>query len=298
MIKFNYLTSLVASAYFATGLFAFNASASPNIPSLKICGEPIAVHVSESQNILSEEMIAQLKSAIESKGHRMTTSEDLYREKRSLEPYSFVYRRNTALSLVVYSPNIVRKIKFPMTFTEFKNLRVHENLNNPILNGKEVYLAVEKLKALDRKRLTGQLTESEKNTELASFFTDAIFVDDAVLAGLRATYVMAFSPHEVNPFFETMFRLEAGKGNGEQHVVVGTSVSAVEAKKRAKEHLFLGSMTIGDLGKPYEVSDLPTIISRMLRATESGDFVTPSEIYDYYLQMISVLPNCKNPKIL
>lgn len=287
MCKQNLILSFLFQILIATKVFAL-----PQIPSLKECKDPITVHISESDSLMSPETFLALRSLVENKGHRVTTSQDLERSQNTLKDYSYVYRRDAALSLAIYSPE-ASVLRFPMSLAAFKETHVYENMNFPIIKQDVLDRIFAELNRMDRRRLIGTITEEEKNRTIASFFTEDIFVDDAELAGLTATYVMAFSPHQVVPKFENYFWLQSGFGNEEQIRVVGTTVSAVEAKHRVQKALVYYNVTIGELGRIHEVSDLPGLLSRMISPVESGNLLSSGEVESYYLQMISELPQCR-----
>jgi hypothetical protein len=233
-----------------------------------------------------------LKSLVERKGHRVTTSRDLERSQNTLQDDSYVYRRDAALNLAIYSSE-ASALQFPMSLATFKESRVHENMRIPIIKQVVLDRILAEIYRMDRRRLIGTITEEEKNRTIASFFNEDIFVDDSELQGMTATYVMAFTPHLVVPKFENYFWLEAGQGNDEQNLVVGTTVTAREAKRRVQQALVYYNVTIGELGRTHEVSDLPVLLSRMISPIESGNLLSSSDVESYYLQMISKLPECQ-----
>jgi hypothetical protein len=266
----------------------------PVIPSFNSCSVPFQVEVNESDRIFSQSTENNLKFMIEELGHRTIKSEDLLRERKSLEANSYVYRRNTLLSLALYDQKAAH-LKFPMTHKEFKQVNVYNEksqiliINKPYLNE-----ALAKLKDLDFRRMTRRLNHGEEKIKISSLFdVNKLFVDDQELQNLSVTYVMAFTPYIVNPFFESRFKLDPGHGNESQNIVVGTTISAIEAKRRAMVFLDFTDETIESLGKPSEVSDIQNKIARMLLPLESADPVGSEEIEIFYRQFISLLPHCK-----
>lgn len=287
---FNFILSPIVALVVAS---ASQASAfEPGVPSLKKCAEPIVLHINESNNLISSSTLQFLRATVEAKGHRVTTSADLDRAKRILRESSFVFQRDAALSLAIYSKE-AEELQFPMSLAAFKATHAYENLKLPIVKQEVIDRIFAELAAIDRKRLLGTITESEKNQTIASFFNEDIFVDDKSLEGLTATYVMAYSPHLVVPRFETLFWLEAGHGNDDQILVVGTTVNAIEAKRRAQKAIVFYNVTIGELGAIHEVSNLPSLLSQMLAPVESGSLLVAADVENYYRQFISKLPNCK-----
>ena len=278
-------------------LFALTTQAqikvkNPTIPSLNECGEPIAMHVSESDSLMSASTSQLLQEIIEAKGHRMTTDKDLDRRLGTLKENSYVYRRDAGLNIAIYSKN--PSLKFPMDMKSFKATHAHESLENPLVNTKVLDRIYNDLYSIDRKRLFGTITEEEKNRTIASFFNEDIFVSDSELEGLQATFLMAFSPHQVQPKFTDLYWLEPGQGNDEQNWAVGYTVPAVEAKRRARKSIHFYNITIGELGRTHEVSDLPGILSRMLAPLDRVSAHKPEEIESFYRQFLSVLPQCKS----
>jgi hypothetical protein len=281
-------------SYLVSNASEISKSKDSVIPSFKSCQVPFQVGVDESENIFSQTTENNLKFRVESLGHRAIKSEDLLRERKTLQANSFVYRRNPILSLALYDQKAAH-LKFPMTHKEFKESNVY-NETNQVLIVNRPYLneALAKLKDLDFRRMTRRLNHGEEKIKISSLFDlDKLFVEDQALRNLSVTYVMAFTPFKVNPFFESRFKLDSGYGNETQNIIVGTTISALEAKRRAKAFLVFTDETIESLGKPSEVSDIQSKISRMLLPLESADPANSEDIEIFYRQFVSLLPHCR-----